>query len=44
MAAPEPTRRRFVTRADVEDAKAAGRGVELGPRDVLTDEAAHPRA
>ncbi|MFN8098661.1 MAG: hypothetical protein U0Q21_10305 [Dermatophilaceae bacterium] len=40
MGAAEPGRRRFVTRADVEDARAAGIGIRLGPRDVLTDEAA----
>ena len=40
MAAAEPGRRRFVTRADIEDARAAGIGIRLGPRDVLTDEAA----
>lgn len=40
MAATEHERRRFVTRADVEDAAAAGRPVVLGARDVLTDEAA----
>lgn len=33
-------RRRFVTRTDVEDAAAAGRALHLGPRDVLTHEAA----
>lgn len=32
--------RRFITRADVEDAARAGRPVQLGPRDVITDEAA----
>ncbi len=32
--------RRFVTRTDVEDAARAGRTLELGPRDVITDEAA----
>jgi hypothetical protein len=34
------TRRRFVTRHDVEDAAAAGRALQLAARDVLTDEAA----
>lgn len=32
--------RRFITRADVEDAARAGRSMQLGPRDVITDEAA----
>lgn len=40
MAAVEPPRRRFVTRRDVEDARRGGQGIVLGPRDVLTDEAA----
>jgi hypothetical protein len=39
MAAAEGARR-FITRADVEDAARAGRPVQLGPRDVITDEAA----
>jgi hypothetical protein len=42
MAAPDPvpTRRRFVTRCDVEDAHRAGQPVVLGPTDVITHEAA----
>jgi hypothetical protein len=40
MAAVDPPRRRFVTRHDVEDAHRGGQGIVLGPRDVLTDEAA----
>lgn len=40
MAGAESCRRRFVTRADVDDARAAGIGIRLGARDVLTDEAA----
>lgn len=39
MAATEFTRRRFVTRAMVEDAHRAGQSLTLGPRDVITDEA-----
>ena len=39
MAATEFTRRRFVTRAQVEDAHRAGQSLTLGPRDVITDEA-----
>ena len=39
MAATEFTRRRFVTRAKVEDAHRAGQSLTLGPRDVITDEA-----
>lgn len=31
--------RRFVTRADVEDAAKAGRTMQVGARDVVTDEA-----
>jgi hypothetical protein len=46
MAAPDPPplRRRFVTRADVEDAHRAGQGVTLGPTDVITHEAAQRAA
>jgi hypothetical protein len=33
-------RRRFITRTDVEDAARAGQPISLGPRDVITDEAA----
>lgn len=40
MARTEHTRRRFLTRHDVEDAAAAGRALQLAARDVLTDEAA----
>ncbi|MCU0300094.1 MAG: hypothetical protein MUF35_00635 [Candidatus Nanopelagicales bacterium] len=44
MAAPErgadQPRRRFITRTHVEDAAAAGQSVRVGPRDVVTDEAA----
>lgn len=32
--------RRFLTRADVEDAAKSGRSLQLGARDVITDEAA----
>ncbi len=32
--------RRFVTRAEVEDAARSGRSLQLGARDVITDEAA----
>lgn len=39
MAATEFTKRRFVTRAMVEDAHRAGQSLTLGPRDVITDEA-----
>jgi hypothetical protein len=35
-----PVRRRFVTRVDVEAAARAGDGVDLGPLDVITHEAA----
>ena len=38
MAATEFTRRRFVTRAMVEDAHRAGQSLTLGPRDVITVE------
>lgn len=31
--------RQFLTRADVEDAAAAGRTLQVGVRDVVTDEA-----
>lgn len=44
MGAPErgadQPRRRFITRAHVEDAAATGQPVRVGPRDVVTDEAA----
>jgi hypothetical protein len=42
MAGPDPTplRRRFVTRADVEDAHRAGQGITLSGYDVITHEAA----
>jgi hypothetical protein len=40
MAGTEHARRRFITRADVEDAAAAGRSIQVRGRDVLTDEAA----
>lgn len=39
MAATEQPRR-FITRTAVEDAAAAGQPIRLGPRDVITDEAA----
>lgn len=39
MAAAEG-RRAFITRVEVEAAAAAGRSLNLGPRDVVTDEAA----
>ncbi len=39
MAGTDAQRRRFVTRAHVEDAAATGQALRLGPRDVLTDEA-----
>ena len=37
-------RRTFVTRTHVEDAKASGRTLRVGPRDVVTDEAAQRAA
>lgn len=40
MARTDPGRRRFITRHDVEDAAAAGRSLNVGGRDTLTDEAA----
>jgi hypothetical protein len=40
MAGTEHARRRFITRADVDDAAAAGRSIQVRGRDVLTDEAA----
>lgn len=40
MVATELPRRRFITRTDVDDARRAGVSIQLGPRDVLTDEAA----
>jgi hypothetical protein len=33
-------RRRFITRHHVEDASASGQQIRVGPRDVVTDEAA----
>jgi hypothetical protein len=48
MGAPErgadQPRRRFITRTHVEDAAAAGQPVRVGPRDVVTDEAAQRAA
>jgi hypothetical protein len=37
---PQPLRRRFVTRVDVEDAARDGQSITLGPHDVITHEAA----
>jgi hypothetical protein len=37
-------RRRFITRTHVEDAAVAGGPVRVGPRDVVTDEAAQRAA
>ncbi len=37
-------RRRFITRTHVEDAKASGTAIRVGPRDVVTDEAAQRAA
>jgi hypothetical protein len=48
MGAPErgadQPRRRFITRTHVEDAAATGQPVRVGPRDVVTDEAAQRAA
>jgi hypothetical protein len=48
MGAPErgadQPRRRFITRTHVEDAAASGQPVRVGPRDVVTDEAAQRAA
>ena len=42
--AADHVRRRFITRTHVEDAKAGGRTLRVGPRDVVTDEAAQRAA
>ena len=50
MAAREPqgrgdqARRRFITRAHVEDAAAAGQSIRVSGRDTITDEAAQRAA
>jgi len=50
MAANEPqgrgdqARRRFITRAHVEDAAAAGQSIRVSGRDTITDEAAQRAA
>jgi hypothetical protein len=50
MAASEPqgrgdqARRRFITRAHVEDAAAAGQSIRVSGRDTVTDEAAQRAA
>lgn len=44
MAGSEQQRRRFVTRHHVDDAAASGQPIQVGPRDVVTDEAAQRAA